>query len=111
MIPRLKAGLWVAAQVRLCSALAVPLYVLRRGDEDAGMVLIKLIGGAGEAVVLSPFRAADESLAWMRATGPEPVSEEKAEAYLARQVDIDPDLWIVEIDDPAGMWQPDGPVI
>jgi len=110
-VPRLRAHLWVDAQVRLCNVLAVSLYVVRRGDPDAGMVLIKLIREAGRAVVLSPFRREDDSLAWLRATGPEPVEDGKAESYLARQADIDPDLWIVEIEDPAGRWEPDGPVL
>lgn len=110
-VPRLKARLWVDAQVRRCNVLAVPLYVVRRGDPDAGMVLIKLNRGAGGVIVLSPFRREDDSLAWMRATGAEPVEESKAESYLARQVDIDPDLWIVEIEDTGGRWEPDAPVL
>lgn len=110
MIPRLRAQLWVDAQSRLCSGLAIPFYVVRRGDADAGMVLIKLIREAGRAEVLVPERRPDDSLAWRRATGAAPVEDEKAEAYLARQIDFDPDLWIVEIEDPARRWEPDGPV-
>jgi len=111
-VPRLKAGLWVDAQVRVCNRLALPLYVVRRGDADAGMVLIKLNRGAQGIVVLSPMRRPqDDSLAWLRATGPEPVDEARAEAYLERQTRIDPDLWIVEIEDPLGRWDPDSPVL
>ncbi len=111
MIPRLRAQLWVDAQSRRCSGLAIPFYVVRRGDADGGMVLIKLIREAGRAQVLVPERRDDESLAWRRATGPEPVEDEKADAYLARQVDFDPDLWIVEIEDPRGLWEPDAPLV
>lgn len=111
MIPRLRAQLWVDAQSRRCSGLAIPFYVVRRGDADGGMVLIKLIREAGRAQVLAPERRDDESLAWRRATGPEPVEDDKAEAYLARQVDFDPDLWIVEIEDPRGLWEPDAPLV
>lgn len=111
MIPRLRAGLWVDAQVRRCSTMAVPIYVVRRGDSDAGTVLIKLIRDAGRAVVLVPERRLDESLAWRRATGPEPVDDADAESYLARQTGYDPDVWIVEIEDPAGRWEPDEPVV
>lgn len=111
MIPRLRAQLWVDAQSRRCSGMAIPFYVVRRGDPDAGMVLIKLIREAGRAEVLTPERREDDSLAWRRATGPDPVEDEKAESYLARQIDFDPDLWIVEIEDPRSLWDPDGPVL
>ena len=111
MIPRLRAQLWVDAQSRRCSAMAIPFYVVRRGDADAGMVLIKLIREAGRAEVLVPERRDDESLSWRRATGPEPVEDEKAESYLARQIDFDPDLWIVEIEDPARRWEADAPLV
>ena len=65
MIPRLRAQLWVDAQSRRCSGMAIPFYVVRRGDADAGMVLIKLIREAGRAEVLTPERRDDDSLAWV----------------------------------------------
>ncbi len=34
--------------------------------------------------------------------GGEPVSASEAARYLERQVDIDPDLWVVEVEDRAG---------
>ncbi len=111
MIPRLKAGIWVSAQVRVCNRGSIPLYVLHRGDPDAGMVLIKLIQEMGRATVLSPMRQMDESLAWFRATGPDPVEEAVANAYIARQRDIDPDLWAIEIEDLSARWAPDDPII
>lgn len=111
MIPRLRAQLWVDAQSRVCSAMAIPFYVVRRGDADGGMVLIKLIREAGRAEVLVPERRDDESLAWRKATGPEPVEDAQAESFLARQVDFDPDLWIVEIEDPHHRWEADAPLV
>ena len=111
MIPRLKAEIWVTAQVRVCNRESIPLYVLHRGDPDAGMVLIKLIRETGRAMVLSPMRQIDESLAWLRATGPEPVDETVADAYIARQRQFDPDIWAIEIEDPDARWAPDDPIV
>jgi len=91
--------------------MAIPFYVVRRGDADGGMVLIKLIREAGRAEVLVPERRDDESLAWRKATGPEPVEDAQAESFLARQVDFDPDLWIVEIEDPHHRWEADAPLV
>ena len=40
--PRLKAGIWVAAYLARLQGLAIPAYVVKRGDETAGAVLVKL---------------------------------------------------------------------
>jgi len=97
--PRIKAGLWVKMALRLADADGRPGAVLRRGDPDSGGVLTVLRGREG-LLVLSQMRTADGALAWMRATGPEPVDQGAADAYVARQVKFDPDLWVVEFDAP-----------
>ena len=74
--------------------------MLRRGDADAGGVLAVLRNRAGEIVVLSQMRTLEGAAAWMRATGAAPVSQEAADAYVARQVSRDPDLWVLEFDAP-----------
>jgi hypothetical protein len=71
--------------------------VLRKGDADSGGVLVVLRGRDG-LCVLSQVRAADGALAWMRATGTAPVDQAAADAYVARQVRFDPDIWVLEFD-------------
>jgi hypothetical protein len=73
--------------------------VVRKGDPDAGGVLVMLRHGAGVSV-LSQMRSADGEPAWMRATGAAPVDDQAAEAYIARQVKFDPDLWVLEFEAP-----------
>jgi hypothetical protein len=97
--PRLKAGLWVKMALRLADRDGRPGVVLRRGDPDSGGVLVVLRGRDGLAV-LTQVRAADGALAWMRGTGPTPVDQEAADAYTARQVRFDPDLWVLEFETP-----------
>ena len=38
----LNTGLWVSAQVRICDRAFIPATIVRRGDPDAGTVLLKL---------------------------------------------------------------------
>jgi hypothetical protein len=50
--------------------------------------------------VLSQMRTAAGEAAWIRATGPAPVTQEVADEYVARQVRRDPDLWVLEFESP-----------
>jgi hypothetical protein len=85
--------------LRLADREGRPGVVVRRGDPDAGGVLLVLRGRAGVSV-LSQVRAADGEAAWMRATGAEAVDEAAADAYVARQLKFDPDLWVLEFEAP-----------
>ena len=97
--PRVKAGLWVRMALRMGDLDGRPGMVLRKGDPDSGGVLVVLRGREG-LIVLSQVRAADDTVAWMRATGATPVDQDAADAYVARQVRYDPDIWVLEFDAP-----------
>jgi len=100
--PRLKTGIVVQAALRLATAQAIPMVVARRGDGDAGAILIKLNQLEHGFTILAQTRTLEGELVWLRATGAKPVDEPAADTYIARQVKRDPDLWIVEIEDRAG---------
>ena len=97
--PRLKVGLWVALVLRMADRVGRNGVVLRRGDADAGGILVVLRGRDG-LVVLSQLRTAEGAAAWMRATGAAPVDQAAADTYVARQVRFDPDIWVLEFDAP-----------
>ena len=96
---RVKAKLWVQMALRMGDIDGRPGAVLRRGDADAGGVLVVLRGREGLSV-LSQVRAAGTEVSWMRATGAGPVEQGVADAYVARQVARDPDLWVIEFEAP-----------
>jgi hypothetical protein len=95
--PRIKAGLWVAAALRLGTVDGKPGVVIRKGDADAGGVIVILRGRSGN-MVLSQFRDGQGELAWMRATGPDPISEDASDGYIKKQLIYDSDLWVIEFD-------------
>jgi len=107
---RLAAGFWVKAHIRRCAVHDVPVFVVRRGHEAAGIVLIKLHDLSGNCRVLTPVRHVDGQRAWLSGTGIELVSEEEANTYIEKQVSIDPDIWVIEIEDREGRHFLDEPV-
>ena len=99
MEPKVKAGIWVSMATRLSDISGRPAVVVRKGGPDSGGILCVLRGREG-LVVLSQVRDAEGRQAWLRATGEAPVDEQAADAYIARQVGRDPDLWVVEFEAP-----------
>jgi hypothetical protein len=109
---RLKSGVWVSAYVRRCHVEGAFAVVRRRGAEDAGAIFIKVnrlddtadvYGPAPQSAfggVLDDDGAPDRAFSPAMKTMPAPEAE--AEAYLARQIRFDPDLWIIETEDRAG---------
>ncbi len=96
---RIKAGIWVSMALRMGNADGRYGTVIRKGDADAGGVLVVLRNDK-DVSVLSQIRSADGMLSWLRATGAEPVDDATADAYVARQVKFDPDLWVIEFEAP-----------
>ena len=69
-------------------------------DEEAPKHLTNVLHGRAGMVVLSQIRDARGEMAWMRGTGDAPVDQAAADAYVARQVKFDPDLWVLEFETP-----------
>lgn len=99
MEARIKAGLWASMAIRMGDLAGRPGAVLRKGDPDSGGILCVLRGREG-LVVLSQTRDAAGRPAWMRGSGATPVDDAAADAYVARQVKRDPDLWVLEFEAP-----------
>ena len=99
MDAKVKAGIWVSMAIRLSDMAGRAAAVLRKGDPDSGGILCVLRGRDG-VQILSQIRDAEGRPAWLRATGPASVDQDAADAYVARQVQRDPDLWVIEFDAP-----------
>ena len=109
--PALKAEIWIKAQIRICDINFLPAVVTRRGDSDAGAILLKLNRLSDGVEVLSQVRDPDGKRAWMRGTGDTLVSDADANAYIEKQTRYDPDLWVLEIEDPKEQFEIEGKII
>jgi hypothetical protein len=111
MVMGLSTGLWVSAQVRLCDRAFIPATIVRHGNDEAGTVLVKINRFDEGVTVFAQASTLDGEPAWSRGTGPNPVNEAEADAYIARQVQYDPDVWVLEIEDRKGAYKLDGKIV
>lgn len=97
---RLASGIWVSAYLARLQAEGIAVYVVARGDETAGAVLVKLTLLDGTARLF--HRVVDLTSGARRwdllTEGP----EREVDATIARQRGFDPDLWVVEVEDAKG---------
>ncbi len=97
----LSTDIWVSALIRRAGQGAAFAMVLKKGDARAGAVLVKIVDRrAGETRLYAEATRADGERIWMQ---PHPGADEAAlDAYAERARRIDPDLWVVEIEDVQG---------
>ncbi len=100
MSPRLTSEVWVAAYLTRCRLADIPVFVVARGDHTAGAVLVKLNPLDGSAVAYQrSFDLMSGERQWMVLVEGE---EAEVDRSIARQREMDPDLWVLEVEDRDG---------
>jgi hypothetical protein len=98
-MPRLTASFWVQAYLRRLSLANIPAFVVRRGDETAGAVLVKSNPLNGQARLFHRVYGEDGTRVWRVL---EAGSEADIDTAISRQSGFDPDLWVIEVEDRDG---------
>ena len=103
---RVKSELWVRAYLRRCQAEGAPGVIARKGDPDAGAIFVCVNLLDGTACLYRPAPAGmpgmETERRWEACFDALPTTPAEVDAYLGKQSRVDPDLWIVEIDDRRG---------
>ena len=97
----LSSDIWVYALIRRVQLAGAFATLLRKGDARAGAVLVRTLDRkTGEARLYAEATRADGQNVWMQ---PHPgAGEADLDAYAERAARIDPDIWVVEIQDADG---------
>ena len=97
---RLTAEFWVSAYLTRLRLHDIAAFVVKHGDDTAGVVFVKLNTLDGQACAFHrSFDLLTDTRNWaVLAQG----AEAEVDAALARQAKTDPDLWIIEVEDRAG---------
>jgi len=96
---RLPVHLFVEAQLKPLNDRGVFYYIQQRGEQNSGVILLKLNGLQGQCRLLIQQRDLEGAMGWMNALSKEEVEEHEADDYIRRSIDRDPDLWVIEIED------------
>lgn len=95
--------LWLDGHLRQLAAQGVFYTIVHKGDESRGTVALKLnLGRSNGCRVLIQARSPEGALGWLAAFENALIEEEQADTYLARLIDRDPDVWVVEIESRDG---------
>jgi hypothetical protein len=97
---RLAAGLWVSAYLARLRQAAIPAFVVMRGDDTAGAVLVKLNRLDGSACCYQ--RSYDLMTGERRWIVLAEGAEGEVDLSIRRQCGFDPDLWVIEVEDRHG---------
>jgi hypothetical protein len=97
----LSTDIWVGALIRRAELGGAFAVVARKGDARAGAVLVKILNRlTGDTAVYAEAFRGDGERVWMQPTGSH--EEPDLDRYIERAVRVDPDLWVVEIEDRDG---------
>ena len=101
---RLKSEIVVSAQLRRAQIAGAFAVIVRRGDPDAGAIAVKLYQGPGAVKLYIQSRDLDGAPVWREPFEGEsgPGVEAKIDGWLQKEASIDPDIWVVEIEDREG---------
>lgn len=97
---RLASGVWVSAYLTRLRLADIPAFVVARGDETAGAVLVKLntLDGNAKAFQRSFDMMTGERTWMVLADG----MEQDVDMSVAKQRSFDSDLWVIEVEDRQG---------
>jgi hypothetical protein len=107
---RLRADIFVAALIRRVASDGAFAVLRRRGAAEAGAIFVKIDCLDGRTALFGPAPQTElaESVergvdrVFTRVHRDEWIERHEAERRLKREIEFDPDLWIVEIEDREG---------
>jgi len=98
---QLSTDIWVSALIRRAELAGAFAMVERKGDARAGAVLVKVLNRPqGTARLYAEATRMDGERVWMQPALSD--QEPDLDRYIERAVRVDPDIWVVEIDDREG---------
>ena len=97
--PRVTTKVWIDSYRKRLEEKAIPLFIVKKGDEVAGSILIKISNLKGFTRVFVQAIGLDGSNDWTELTKG---ADDAIEKVILKQVHFDQDIWILEVEDKNG---------
>ncbi|MAJ14072.1 MAG: hypothetical protein CMN44_03740 [SAR116 cluster bacterium] len=103
----LKSELIIKSVTRIAQREGVPIFILKKGDFDSGIILIKidLLNGKGRLLRRNLSYSLDKDMSFVEFIKLHDSTElvySDLNKLVENEVRIDPDIWVVEIEDKKG---------
>ena len=102
MTPRLTTEMLGRASILAAERRGIYASILRHGDNRAGALFVELDVAPGQAALLVRRTNFEGCYEWDRLTGEGLVSAQDVSERLAREVERDPDCWVISVQDNQG---------
>lgn len=110
---RIKANLVASALMRQAEILGLSTYLVKKGDRDYGTIYIRQNLDSHNACLFERMHDLDGLPKWRKIQITETVDHmsNPLDLWLQNRQNSDPDLWIIDIDDPQKTFIFDAPIV
>lgn len=109
MEDQLITSLWIDAHIRTCFVADMPAFVVARGDNDRGGILLKVDQFAAGVSLYEKTIDFDGRRAWRLLVKSGDAAD--VAARIAKKRDFDPDVWVIEVEDLRQRYILDAPIL
>ena len=89
------------ALIKLADKFFIPISVLKKGDYDRGIILLKITSVENKAVFFRSNFDFENKLSWQSAGKSESLDITQSNDFIEKEKKIDADIWILEVEDIA----------
>ena len=94
---RLTSKFWISAYKKSLEKKAIPMYVVRKGDETSGSIIVRVSNLRGNSKLYAQSYDCEGLRVWVELAN---ASDSEIEEIIKKHGSIDPDIWILEVEDP-----------
>jgi len=95
---RLKSKIVVQAIIKLADKNSIPISVIKKGDNERGMIIMRAIKSDQKSFFYR-YNFNDNRSPWELAGKNNLVIKSEADKFIAKEIKIDTDIWVLEIED------------